>query len=171
MADLTPSDLKLLEDDQPVPVETLTITPDQIDKVRLVLAVDTSMAPADFAPLKAGATDLAAQITNQDDLALIRFADQAEVVREFTNNRDELQRVIEEEFQARGSATAVNNAIIAAADLLAPDQAGRHAVVIVTDRHQNVQGPTLAETINRAKETNVPFYIIGFGDQVQFDHP
>lgn len=171
VTDLRPAEVKLLEDGQLVPAEALTLTPAEIDNVHLVLALDTSMAPADFEQLKAGATALAGQITNQDDLALLSFADRAEVVHGFTNNQAELQRVITEDLRARGSATAVHQAIVAATELLDPDLAGRQAVIIVTDRHHNTPGTSLAEVIAQAQQTNVPFYIVGFSEQVRVDHP
>jgi hypothetical protein len=85
-----------------------------------------------------------------------------------TNNQDELRTVIDE-LEPEGNFTALNDGALEAVSMLGDLPSGRKAVIILTDRVDNISSTSLEEVISQAQQANVPLYPIGFGAKVRAD--
>lgn len=105
------------------------------------------------------------QGTQDDDMFIVTFNDQADLLCDFTSDRDKLESAIHG-LRASGN-TALYDAVGLALDYL---QRGRHkkkVLVIITDGEDNRSRLSFRQLVERAKETDVLIYTVGmFGPMV-----
>ena len=105
------------------------------------------------------------QGTKDDDMFVVAFNEQAELVCDFTSDRDRLESAIRG-LRADGN-TALYDAVALALDHL---QRGRHqkkVLVVVTDGEDNRSRLTFRQLVERAREADVLIYTVGmFGSMV-----
>src|SRR5262245_4238309 len=97
--------------------------------------------------------------TAQDEMFILAFNNETQLVRDFTSNRHELANSIFS-LEATGK-TAVFDAVALALDRL---QGGRHpkkALIVVTDGEDNSSELTFKELLELAEEGDVMIYVIG----------
>jgi len=133
MPDLQLSDISITEDGNPVTgleVETLETS---LQRIGIVLAIDTS-GSMDGEPIeaaKAAALSFVAQKRPQDFIALVTFSDEVEVLSGFTSDRTTLSARINE--IESGGETAFFDTFVKAAELFEPYDNDNRNLIILTD--------------------------------------
>jgi hypothetical protein len=134
--------------------------------VGLVLALDISAPVQSLAQLQEALKAFVATLEPEDKVAIVTFENQAQVVQDFTAGKAELQAAIAA-LQAKGNYTALNEAIVLAATTAGSLPPGRRAVVVLTDSDNNTGGLSTADAVKQARETGIPFTIIGLQPKVK----
>jgi VWFA-related protein len=96
----------------------------------------------------------------KDEVAIIKFDDEVEILQEFTGEEDLLREAIVEEFG--GGGTALYDAIYSGITE-AKYQPGRKAVIVYTDGRNTKGYATPEEIIEYALKSGVPVFTIGIG--------
>jgi Ca-activated chloride channel family protein len=163
---LAQSQFQVLEDKVPQKIEFFN--KEQVP-VSLVLTIDTSGSmKAKLDTVIKSTTRLAKESRSDDEIALIEFKDQPELLEEFTTNTadivDTLQSLI-------GSGqTAMLDALFLAADYANKEGKNRRkAVVLVSDGLDADSYYKFDEVVNRLRETDVQIYLIGFTNDLNTD--
>ncbi len=171
VAGLTETDFQVFEAGAATPAEIVAVEPARLENLRLVLAVDVSTPESDLAGVKAAALSVVDGFSPKDRLALVSFGDEVQVVREFTNNQEELATAIDN-LRSAGSFTALNEATAQAARLATQVQEGRRAVVIITDRLDNTEtNVSFGEALETAAAAGLPVYLVGYGARMTASEP
>jgi VWFA-related protein len=161
---LTPSDFSIFEDGRPRAVSVFGSSADQPVKVAFLLDVSGSMGllrKLDRA--KEAIRSFAGALGPGDEVALLIFADGRVVVKlGFTSDRDALDAALGR-IEAYGR-TALRDALAEAPSLLAAAEAGRRALVILTDGVDNASTVTTWEAIHTARRAAVPILAVGMAD-------
>ena len=156
---LPQSQFQVLEDKVPQKIEFFG--KEQVP-ISLVLTIDTSGSmKGKLDTVIKSATKLVKESRPDDEIALIEFKDQPELLEEFTSNSadvvDSLQSLI-------GSGqTAMLDALYLAADYATKEGKNRRkAVVLVSDGLDADSYYKFDEVVNRLRETDAQIYLIGF---------
>lgn len=135
--------------------------------LRIALALDVS------ASMENKATEVADALRHfidllepTDEIMVITFNDNVDVVQDFTSDRDRLGRVLSL-LQPTG-ATALYDAVKEAIEHVAPGAAESKAVVLVTDGMDTVSATSWGELRELARRSEVPVFSIGIGSDVPF---
>lgn len=163
---LTEADFDLSEDGTEVEAESLTVEENVRQDLRLVLALDTSVPADALVNIKAAATALIETMQAQDKVALLTFADTVTTVRDFTNNRIDLQAAVSG-LSREGDYTVLHEAAAEAVNLAGKMTEGRPAVIIITDSRDNLGTLTAANFVEAAQQNQVPLTFIGFGSKIR----
>jgi Ca-activated chloride channel family protein len=97
----------------------------------------------------------------EDDIFLIKFSSQADLVEEFTSDRQRLRRAVGR--LRAGGGTALYEAIVEGLQHL---QGGRHkkkALLIITDGNDTTSNIGLEDTMETAKQSEAVLYALGIG--------
>ena len=130
--------------------------------VSLVYAIDTSgsMRPKLDTVVKAS-INLAKQSRSGDELAVIEFKDQPELLEEFTKDVNDVIDTLNGLVASRQ--TAMLDALYLAADYANKEGKNRRkAVLLVTDGLDNDSYYKFSEVVNHLREIDVQIYLIGF---------
>jgi Ca-activated chloride channel family protein len=130
--------------------------------VSLVYAIDTSgsMRPKLDTVVKAS-INLAKQSRSGDELAVIEFKDQPELLEEFTQDVNDVVDTLNGLVASRQ--TAMLDALYLAADYANKEGKNRRkAVLLVTDGLDNDSYYKFSEVVNHLREIEVQIYLIGF---------
>lgn len=154
--DLTPDDLTVTENGEPV---AATITPLADQQIGVVLAVDTSGSiRAALDDAKAAATGLLDVLPDDSPVSVIGFGSSASVASEFTTDRDATIDAIDG-LRAEGG-TALHDALLLAKVQAAASPADRNAIVVLSDGADSDSGAT-AEEASAALEAGADgFYLV-----------
>jgi len=101
-----------------------------------------------------------------DEILVLTFNDQVDVVQDFTSDRNRLARVLNM-LQPAG-ATALFDAAREAIERVGPGAAESKAVVLVTDGMDTVSATTWGQLRELAKRSEVPVFSIGLGSDFTF---
>jgi VWFA-related protein len=159
---LTKSDFVVYEDKVCQNIES--VSSDEAP-VSIGLAIDTSgsMTPKLYTVSNA-ASGLIRQMRPDDEAFLAQFKTDAELVKEFTSDRRELEDALKQIYASGG--TALLDAIIAVADHAhEKGKRRRKALVVITDgleKNSSVKEKKVMEVI---KEDEVQLYLVGFVDE------
>lgn len=168
---LTAQSFQVTETGSALPAEAIQAEPGVLPNLRLVLALDVSGPPADLAEVQQAAQALIDTLGPQDRVAVIGFGDNVRLVRDFTNNTDELRTAVNS-LTAGGSLTVLNRTIIEAVNLTEPLQMGRKGIIVITNRLDNSQPPVpIASALSQAQQLSTPIYVVGFGPDVPATSP
>jgi Ca-activated chloride channel family protein len=166
--DITRDDLTLVEDGVSQSIDTFH---EVTAAVSIVMAIDESgsMRPAAEA-VKAAARSFVGALRDSDKLAVMRFADRAELVHDLTLFRSEALKAIDD-YTPRGG-TALFDALHGALARLTRVE-GRRVVVLLTDgRDENNAGTgpgslvRFEEVLGELREANAIVYTIALGSRV-----
>jgi VWFA-related protein len=154
--------------------------PGRQDRVTSVLVLDKSGSmnlPANerdqvtkLQALKSAADLFINGIGSTRRTTIVEFSDEVQTPRGFTNDKYALRAIIKN-LVGKGE-TAVFDAVYTAVMTLDadPDAAGgKRAVVALTDGIDNSSRRRVREVIDRAKETGIPLYMLGFGRKGELD--
>lgn len=166
VAGLAAADFLITEDDRAVPPESVTVESEDHLDLRLVLVLDTSMPPGWLADTAAALAPLIEALGPRDRAGIVGFQDNAVVLRDLTNNTQELQTVVAG-LQTGGSYSALHQAAIEAVAMASQAPPGRTAVLIITDSRNNTGSISADEVIGQARAVSVPLWLVGLGDKAQ----
>jgi VWFA-related protein len=166
--DVTREDLVVIEDGVPQTVEAFS---EATSPVSIVLALDESGSMRRSAEgVKAAARSFVAALRQEDRLAVLRFADKAEVAHDLTQFRSDAMKAIDD-YTSHGG-TALWDAVHEANGRLRTAE-GRRVVVVMTDgRDENAaaNGPgsvtTHEDLLEELRATGALVYAIGLGTNV-----
>lgn len=105
-----------------------------------------------------------------DEIFLIRFSSDAELVQDFTDDRRRILRAIDR-LNPRGS-TALYDAILLGLQRVTEGKHNRRALMLVTDGNDTSSNVNLETTLNLARKSEVIIYAlgIGHGERGSFGH-
>lgn len=134
------------------------------DKVPISLGVlfDTSGSMVDkIEGVRDAVEHFVKSVAPGDEVFLIRFSSDAELVQDFTDNRNLILRAINR-LNPRGS-TALYDAILMGLQRVAEGKHNRRALMLVTDGNDTSSSVNLATTLNLARKSEVIIYALGIG--------
>ena len=160
--------------------EEFTVTEDKVPQkieffsreqvpVSLVFAIDTSgsMRPKLDTVVKAS-TNLVKEGKRDDEMAVIEFKDQPELLEEFTTDINDVVDTLNGLVASRQ--TAMLDALYLAADYANKEGKNRRkAVLVVTDGLDNDSFYKFGEVVNHLREIDVQVYLIGFINDLDKD--
>lgn len=143
------------------------------DKVPISLGVlfDTSGSMVDkIEGVRDAVEHFVKSVAPGDEIFLIRFSNDAELVQDFTDNRSRILRAIDR-LNPRGS-TALYDAILMGLQRVAEGKHNRRALMLVTDGNDTSSSVSLETTLNLARKSEVIIYAlgIGHGERGSFGH-
>jgi len=145
-------------------VDQFVLSPASQEGVQIILAVDSSgsmLGGTALADAQAAAEAFLSQLGPQDQAALIVFAEQADLVQDFTSDLASLQAAVDGLSAVPNARTALYEAAFEAGERMVQVPPGRKAVLILTDGTDTVGGFSLKDAIDKAHEAGVPIYTIG----------
>jgi VWFA-related protein len=158
---LAAADFRISEDNIQVPAEAIRVTGDAAQALRLVLALDLSMNPDFLRELKEASLSLIDGLGPADEAALLTFNEEVKTVQDFTQDKQVLRTALAAQ-KRQGDYTALHEAAFEAVGKLSDGQAGRKAVILLTNSRNNVGARSLDEVVNAARASGVPVYVVGF---------
>ncbi len=162
LGDLQKEDFRVLDNGEPREIVYFGRESEPLS-VLLLLDVSGSMRQHVQAMARASRKAMSA-LREGDTVALMIFSREAEVLRPFTDDHDQIARTLDTVVRRRGlgSGTSMNTSIIQAADYMRTelsDEGGRRAIIVLTDNrgwnyaspdHQVVEALWNAETVLNA---------------------
>lgn len=164
--DLKQEDFIVTEDKVPQKIDHFS--KEQVP-VSLVFAIDTSgsMRPKLDTVVKAS-TNIVKEGRAGDEMAVIEFKDQPELLEEFTGDVNDVIDTLNGLVASRQ--TAMLDALYLAADYANKDGKNRRkAVLVVTDGLDNDSYYKFGEVVNHLREIDVQIYLIGFINDLDKD--
>lgn len=164
--DLKQNEFAVTEDKNPQKIEFFSR--EQVP-VSLVFAIDTSgsMRPKLDTVVKAS-SNLVKEGRNGDEMAVIEFKDQPELLEEFTSDVNDVIDTLNGLVASRQ--TAMLDALYLAADYASKEGKNRRkAVLVVTDGLDNDSYYKFNEVVNHLREIDVQIYLIGFISDLERD--
>lgn len=143
------------------------------DKVPISLGIlfDTSGSMVDkIESVRDAVEHFVKEVAPGDEIFLIRFSSDAELVQDFTDDRRRILRAIDR-LNPRGS-TALYDAILLGLQRVAEGKHNRRALMLVTDGNDTSSSVNLETTLNLARKSEVIIYAlgIGHGERGSFGH-
>ena len=169
MTNLEKEDFSVLLDGKETQDFTVSPYTNTDETLAIVLALDTSgsMKTAkvnEATPLEnsiAAAKSFLNQLSEQDLVALVTFADDVIVQSDLTTDKNKIISILDM-LEADG-ATAINDAIVETVDIL-KNRSERRAIVLLTDgKPDGEQVFTFDQAFSHASNYKIPIYPIGFG--------
>jgi len=173
ITDLTPEEVQIVEDGSPQVISLFTT---ERKPVHLICLLDVSASMKRESRLETAIK--AAQIfvealEPEDNVSVITFSDEVQILQEFTGDRTRILGAIESVVPQRG--TALYDAVFSSVRLLG-DREGRRALVLLSDGQDlafDGMGPGSARTFDEAVAESlrqqVTVYAIGLGEQLESD--
>jgi Ca-activated chloride channel family protein len=169
---LTQGEFEIVEDG--VPVEVITFTAGIRSAITTVMSIDRSGSmnfENKFTGAKTAAKTFVDLMRDQDQAALVAFADKAVTMQDFTSDRGLLKEKIDR--LEMGECTAWYDGVYHSVDLIASRE-GRRSIILVTDgidcredwlRYMAGYGSThtMEEAIAHASQADLPIHAIGVG--------
>ena len=164
--DLKEDQFQIFEDKLPQKIEVFSR--DQVP-ASLVFAIDTSGSmKTKLDTVITASLNFVKDGRPGDEMAVIEFKDEAELLSEFTEDATEISDTLQA-LTARGR-TALLDAVYLAADYAhAEAKNRRRAVVLVTDGVDKNSYYKFEQVVNRLRETDVQIYLIGFTKDLEND--
>lgn len=105
-----------------------------------------------------------------DEIFLVRFSDDAEIVQDFTDDRRRILRAVEN-LEPRGS-TALYDAVFLGLQRVAQGKHRKRALLLLTDGNDTASGVPLPAPLDAARKSEVIVYAlgIGHGERGSFGH-
>ncbi len=159
------------EANEPVASASLVVEQNDAQPLDVILALDVHTSNERLAQIQAAAETFVDAVGERDEIALLTFHDQAQVVQRFTGNREILQMSLDG-LTAQGTRSALDDAVTEAVALANEHGAARAVIVVVTDGDNGTSTPeqAIANARERAQETGVPVYVIGIGPRIATGH-
>ncbi|NIA31369.1 MAG: VWA domain-containing protein [Actinobacteria bacterium] len=162
LAGLTSANFAVREDGYTESPITVTQLGGGSEPIAVALTIDRSrsMHGQDITDAKSAANTFVDRMTANDKAAIISFNDQVKVDQTFTSNKTLLKNAISS-LTAQGG-TAIYDAVIESVNLTQL-QAGRKAIVLMTDGADRDSNALIDEAISSAVQANLPVFTIGLG--------
>lgn len=164
--DMTKNNFQVFEDK--VPQEIQFFTREQVP-VSVVFAIDTSgsMRSKLDTVIKAS-SNLVKESKTGDEMAIIEFKDQPELLEEFTNDTQDVIDTLQSLVASRQ--TAMLDALYLGADYASKEGKNRRkAIIIVTDGLDKDSYYKFNEVVDHLREADVQVYLIGFTNDLDKD--
>ena len=100
-------------------------------------------------------------VSSGDEIFLVRFSDEAEIVQDFTDDRGRILRAVED-LEPRGS-TALYDAIFLGLQRVTSGKHRKRALLLVTDGNDTSSGVNLETALASARKAEVIVYALGIG--------
>ena len=154
---IEPGMVEVLEAGEPQQARLTSIEAESIVAV-LVMDLSGSMEGAPLVEATAAAIGFVDRMPDDSDIALIAFGTGVQVVSEFGSSRDDLRESIRG-LELAGN-TALNDALIAAADLIGQRPEVRKLIILLTDGGDTVSVAPRSAAIGALSALDVVFYAI-----------
>lgn len=154
---LGPDEIEVTENGEPVELEVNGLSDEAIDVV-LAMDVSGSMAGEPMTQAKAAATAFVGELPDSARLAIVSFGNDAQVVSDFTTDRDDSRNEIAA--LDDGGETALYDGVILAADQLRGSDAARSAMVVLSDGGDTVSDATLEAASGALQGLDADFYAV-----------
>ncbi len=127
----------------------------------VVLLIDTSgsMWGAPLQDVKRAAMVFVGALAEGDEVAVVSFDTNVEMVSGFTADTEALGAAIER-LEASGN-TALYDGVVSAAGMLAAREGRDRVLILLCDGEENASGNTLSDAVSRLRESGAPMYAIG----------
>lgn len=169
---LRPRDIVATENGRPAEVGTVGTVLDEKVGIAVVLAIDASgsMAGPSIDQSKAAAKTFAETMTAVDELAVLSFANDVNVLQELTNDRVRGSAALER-LRAAGN-TALYKAVVDSVATAGASTLPRKAVILLTDGEDfgGVSKTTRAASEDAVRASGVPVYTIALGQDVDLPY-
>ncbi|HXG93341.1 MAG TPA: VWA domain-containing protein [Blastocatellia bacterium] len=164
--DLTQDNFQVTEDKVPQKIEFFSR--EQVP-VSLVFAIDTSGSMrAKLDTVIKASVNLVKESRKDDEIAVIEFKDQPELLEEFTTNIDDVIDTLQGLIASRQ--TAMLDALYLGADYASKEGHNRRkAIILVTDGLDKDSYYKFNEVVDHLRETDVQVYLIGFTNDLEKD--
>lgn len=165
---LRANQLIVRESDVPLPAGALTLEADNSEPMTLVLLLDRSTTPGEWANVTAAAVALLGQLRPGDRAGLLSYSDGVELISPLTGDLNRLRASVIGT-QPGGAFNAVNSAIDDAYDLFADAEPGRRAIFVVGDGPDNLEaagiGPQPSPTVlaETGRQLGISVHSYGYG--------
>lgn len=169
-ADLKRSDFTVYEDGVPQQLAYFN-TGDRVP-VSLGIIFDTSGSMVDkIEGVEDAVTHFVKSVATGDEIFLIRFSDDSEIVQDFTDDRRRILRAVED-LEPRGS-TALYDAIFLGLQRVATGKHRKRALLLLTDGNDTASEVDFKTALELARKSEVIIYAlgIGHGERGSFGHP
>lgn len=163
---LTAEDLQVTEDQTTIPTSSIVLDGDTTQPVGLVLAIDVSVQETTFPQMKAAAKAFLDALGEDDQVAVLTFADDVDIIQEFGSREDASKAI--DGLAISGSYTVLNQATLQAVEKASEATLVRKAVVVITDSPSNL-GSAIGDTVTQIEQTGVVVHLIGFGAKITPD--
>ena len=171
---LTQSDFSLSEDGQTRQIELVEVAADT--PISLVLLLDTSgsMTGPKLTSAIEAATRFIQRLSSQDQVAVVTFDNETDIVSEFSSDFTGMERQLEDIEATPDGETCLYDATYEAIDLANTLPPGRRAVLVLTDGRDELQNGnscstyTVDDVIDHATggAGGVPVYTLGLGGSI-----
>jgi VWFA-related protein len=167
ITNLTGNDFSILEDG--MALSDLQVEPykNEGQPLAIVIAIDTSTSmgygskPTPIVNAINTAKDFIAQLSDQDQVAIISFSNEVNVIQDLTTDRSKINEALD--LLTNKGATALNDAVMKSIDLL-KNRTDRRAIILLTDgRPEGKNLFTYDQVLQEASTWAIPIYPIGFG--------
>jgi len=165
---LTKENITLREDGNDIVDFSFSTISDDDAPLALAILLDTSgsmkatNASDPLGDAISSATNLINRLKPVDQVAVITFSDSVNVLQELSDNKSQIPAKFSD-LKAEG-ATAMNDAIVNALNLLG-NRSERRAIILITDgRPEGDQDYSFENALNLAASRSIPIYPVGFGD-------
>src|SRR5690606_3910168 len=138
---------------------------DTSQRLSLVLAVDVSTNATSLAQMQSALLSFVGGLGPDDQVALLAYYDQVEVMADFTNDPAELGDAIRG-LAAGGNGTAVIQEVDQAVNMRRDLPAGRKAVLTFTNSGDTLNNLSPEGTLDNAQAAGVRIYPFGFGPNI-----
>ena len=166
IGDLTPEDFRVFEDDEERPIEIFETTDDLFSSIGVL--IDNSGSSADIlGSIRSGVEDFSNRLTSEDEIFVMSFAIDAQVVHDFDAEADRLGRVL-------GSLRAWGTSVLFDALYLGINEAtaGKHerkALIVLSDGNDNQSEKSYREVVQAAQSNMILLYFVGLGPPILID--
>ena len=157
----------VVQEDSNAAVPPLSIEADSQAPLSVALALDISgsMSGKPLADAKSAAARFLDRLKPGDQAALLTFANQVNPNLTFASDLTPIYNQVES--LTAGGNTALYDAVTAAARMTASLPAGHRAILLLSDGDNQPPDDKQGEaSIQIAKQANIPFFVIGLGNQI-----
>ena len=166
VGDLTPEDFRVFEDDEERPIEIFETTDDLFSSIGVL--IDNSGSSADIlGSIRSGVEDFSNRLTSEDEIFVMSFAIDAQVVHDFDAEADRLGRAL-------GSLRAWGTSVLFDALYSGINEAtaGKHerkALIVLSDGNDNQSEKSYREVVQAAQSNMILLYFVGLGPPILID--
>ena len=157
VTDLKAADFLVLDGDTPRPVEAAEFTRTPVD---IMLLVDSSLVGGIVQPV---AADLIAQLQEKEQMAMVAYHSEADLVQDFTASRDLLQRALAA--IKYGNVPQVLDALYAAADGGFQSAVLRRAILLITTGVEGYSRTSDRSVVRLARKNGISIYTLYMSSQ------
>src|SRR5258706_576134 len=165
---LTTANFTVNEDGKAVAPGSLVLDSDISQQLNLVLAVDVSVNGSGLAQVQSAADDFIATLGPNDQVAILSFYDQVDIVQPFTSDKTALKTAIDN-LTAGGNGTVFNEAADQAVKMLAALPPGRKAAVMFTNSGDTANTLSPEATLAAAQAATVRIFPMSYSTLVNPD--